>query len=177
MKFSIICLAIVLGISVVSCSEDDWKGPKYEGYPLLTPNKTGTQTVKEKDGSLHKYDKADTGILILNDSNIDAARGDYKHLVVNWYSKWCETWCVLFHPYYISAHDIARSKGLNVQFAQMEWNDNKKTVTKFNVTTHPTQLLFVAGKATPIEYKGAKGTTAFVNWLTTQLANLAKQGY
>jgi len=177
MKSTILFLAIVLGISLVSCSEADWTGPEYAGYPLLYPNKTGVQTVKERNGTYNHYDKADTGILILNDSNIDAARGDYKHLLVNWYSKWCKTWCVLFHPYYIKAHDIARSKGLNVQFAQMEWNDNQKTVKKYGVATHPTQMLFVAGKATPIEYKGAKGYTALVNWLTTELATLAKQGY
>ena len=177
MKYAILCLAIVLGISLVSCSEADWKGDPYPGYPLLTPNKTGVQTIVEKNGTRNQYDKADTGILILNDTNIDKARGDYKHLLVNFYSKWCTTWCVLFHPYYITAHDIARTKGLNVQFAQMEWNDNKKTVTKYNVTTHPVQLLFVAGKATPIEYKGAKGYTALINWLTPQLQTLAQQGY
>jgi len=176
MKFTIVCLAIILGISVVSCSEDDWKGPKYPGYPLLTPNKTGTHIVKLSNGTIHTYDKADSGVLILNDANIDQAIYDFKHLIVNWYSKWCTTWCVLFHPYYIQAHDIALKNGLSVQFAQMEWNDNKKTVTKYNVTTHPTQMLFVHGKTAPIEYKGAKGTTALITWLTNQLQTLAKQG-
>ena len=180
MKFTttVLCLAIVLGISsLVSCSEADWKGPKYQGYPLLTPNKTGTLAVKLANGTIHHYDKADSGILILNDSNIDQAKYDFKHLIVNWFSKWCTTWCVLFHPYYIKAHDIARQKGLNVQFAQMEWNDNKKTITKYGVTTHPVQILFVHGKANPIEYKGSKGYTPLIDWLTSQLNTLAKQGY
>jgi len=171
MKSAILCLAIVLGISLVSCSEADWVGPKYEGYPLLTPNVTGVQPVLEADGSYHRYDKADTGILVLNDSNIDNAIGDYKHLLINFYSKWCETWCVLFHPYYISAHDTARKQGLNVQFAQVEWNDNKNSVTKYNITTHPTQVLFIAGRPMPVQYTGPEGSTGLLKWLTAQLAN------
>ncbi len=172
MKSFILCLAIVLGISLVHCSEDDWVGPEYEGYPLMNPHITGTHKVKQPDGSYVTYQKADSGILILTDKNFDQAKKDFKHLVVNFYSKYCHTWCVLFHPYYIKAHDIALKQGLKVQFAQMEWSDNKKTVNKYNVITHPTQMLFVHEKSSPIEYKGAKGETPFIKWLTAQLNKL-----
>jgi len=174
MKFAILFLAIVLGISLVSCSEADWVGPEYEGYPLLNPKITGTHKVKQPDGSYHTYQKADSGILVLTDANFDQARGDFKHLLVNFYSRYCHTWCVLFHPYYIKAHDKAKKQGLNVQFAQMEWTANKKTVNKYNVVTHPTQMLFVAGKTSPIQYKGPEGETGLLNWLTAQLKKLGK---
>ena len=116
------------------------------------------------------------GSVLLNDTNFDQAKLDFRHLLVD-FDYGCH-WCLNFRPYYNEARKAAAEAGLNVTFAWMNIKKNPLTKAKYNITHHPTQMLFIRKYAkSPLTYGGTKNTKNLLAWLNVQLPAIQKLGY
>ena len=116
------------------------------------------------------------GSVLLNDTNFDQARLDFGHLLVN-FDHGCR-WCHVFRPFYNLARIEAANASLNVTFGWMDIKKNSLTKEKYNITHHPTQMLFIRKYAeSPLIYNGTKNSNDLLAWLNVQLPIIHELGY
>jgi len=116
------------------------------------------------------------GIIITDDSNFEIARQTYKRLLVN-FDGGCK-WCRNFRPSYLAACKQGTDEGYEVKFAQLDLKSNPKTQTKYNVTGHPKQWLFVLNdRRSPYKYPGSKNKDKLLAWLKQKIEDVKARGY
>ena len=116
------------------------------------------------------------GSLLLNDTSLDYAKTDWKYLLVN-FDKACK-WCLIFRPYYKQARLDLKAENAGVAFGWLNLKTNPQSQAKYNITNHPTQLLFVKGYSkSPLKYTGTKNTNGLKTWVKAKLAQVKALGY
>ncbi len=116
------------------------------------------------------------GSVIITDANINQARLDFGHLLVN-FDAGCR-WCLQFRTFYNMARKSAAAAGLKVTFGWMDLKKNPLTKAKYNITRHPTQMLFIRKyPKSPLTYGGVKNAKDLLAWLNVQLPAIQRLGY
>lgn len=116
------------------------------------------------------------GSVIVNDTILNTAVMDFKYLLVN-FDAACK-WCKIFRPFYQQARVQATAAQYGVRFAWMDLKTNPVSKAKYNITRHPTQMLFVRGyKHGPVTYYGVKNTKGLVAWLDSYMKAFKKAGF
>jgi len=99
-------------------------------------------------------------VLVLGESNFDAALARNDEIMVEFYAPWCMHCKRLAPEYDIAA---AQLKSDNIQIGKVDCTKHNDLCKKYDVTGYPTLKIFVKGEDEPKAYSGALTADAIVS--------------
>mmetsp|Transcript_94171 Transcript_94171/g.203536 ORF Transcript_94171/g.203536 Transcript_94171/m.203536 type:complete len:476 (+) Transcript_94171:35-1462(+) len=109
------------------------------------------------------------GVLVLDDSNFDAAIKEHDYILVEFYAPWCGH-CKKLEPEYASA--AASLKGTDGKLAKVDATEAKGLAERFAIKGFPTLKMFKQGE--PSEYQGGRSAADIVNYVKKASGPAAK---
>lgn len=107
-----------------------------------------------------KIKDAMSDVLVLGESNFDAALAKNDEIMVEFYAPWCMHCKRLAPEYDIAA---AQLKADNIQIGKVDCTKHNDLCKKYDVTGYPTLKIFVKGEDEPKAYSGALTADAIVS--------------
>ena len=106
--------------------------------------------------------KEEDNVLVLHDSDFDAAVAEFKYLLVDFYAPWCGP-CIQLAPEYTKAAKSLKESNSEARLAKVDATVESSLARKFKVNGYPTIKFFISGE--PVEYGGGRTGEEIVNWL------------
>lgn len=116
-----------------------------------------------------------TTVLELTSDNYDASTSKYQIVVLNFYADWCP-YSARWKPVFQETAKIIYNESLShdprtIVFGQINCEIQTTLAQRFRITKFPTTKLTLNGKACKKEYRGARNTQAFKEYVAKFLAD------
>jgi protein disulfide-isomerase A1 len=105
-------------------------------------------------------------VLVLDDTNIDAALEEYPELLVEFYAPWCGH-CKSLAPEYAKAAKRLKANDPPIRIAKVDATAATESASKYGVQGYPTLKWFVNKNAS--EYNGGRTEETIVSWILKKM--------
>ncbi|KRY87508.1 Endoplasmic reticulum resident protein 44 [Trichinella pseudospiralis] len=120
-------------------------------------------------GSLYFF-TASAKLVVLNKENFDKVIGVTEIALVNFHADWCR-FSQMLAPVFSEA--ASRFQGdPRVVFGTVDCDKQSELASRFHINKYPTLKIFRNGEVARREYRGARSVSAFVQYITDQLADV-----
>lgn len=106
----------------------------------------------------------DEGVVVLKESNFEAAMGEFDYALVEFYAPWCGH-CKKLAPEYAKAAQELATSNPEIKLCKVDATEEKELASKFEVRGFPTLKFFIKGTSAPIDYEGGRTHPEIVSWL------------
>ncbi|KRZ73253.1 Endoplasmic reticulum resident protein 44, partial [Trichinella papuae] len=113
---------------------------------------------------------ASAKLVVLNKENFDKVIGVTEIALVNFHADWCR-FSQMLAPVFSEA--ASRFQGdPRVVFGTVDCDKQSELASRFHINKYPTLKIFRNGEVARREYRGARSVSAFVQYITDQLADV-----